>query len=163
MKETREGVVKDKERNTGIRDNVYFVNKVMDCNEEDSSEFSNPKPKFLEIYKDLLFSEQNNSSGMFSTSHVLNTDTSTSHNASNSSIRSTCASIDLSLDTHDEEILNIVEELQCSADQRIVEECTEHRHRHIQTHLLLIMLAIAVLEVHVCLQICHWIHMMRRF
>ena len=125
MKETREGVVKDKERNTGIRDNVYFVNKVMDCNEEDSSEFSNPKLKFLEIYKDLLFSEQINSSGMFSTSHVLNTDTSTSHNASNSSIRSTCASIDLSLDTHDEEILNILEELQCSTDQRIVEECTE--------------------------------------
>ena len=25
----------------------------------------------------------------------------------------------------DEEILNIVEELQCSEDQRIVEECTE--------------------------------------
>ena len=29
------------------------------------------------------------------------------------------------MDTHDEEILNILEELQCSADQRIVEECTE--------------------------------------
>ena len=31
----------------------------------------------------------------------------------------------MSLDTHDEEILNILEELQCSAGQRIVEECTE--------------------------------------
>ena len=62
---------------------------------------------------------------MFSTPPVLNTDTSTSHNASNSSIRCTCASGDLSLDTHNEEILNILEELQCSADERIVEECTE--------------------------------------
>ena len=31
----------------------------------------------------------------------------------------------MSLDTHDEEIFNILEELQCSANQRIVEECTE--------------------------------------
>ena len=29
------------------------------------------------------------------------------------------------MDTHDEDISNILEELQCSADQRIVEECTE--------------------------------------
>ena len=63
---------------------------------------------------------------MFLTSSVLNTDTSTSHNASNSSIRSTCASRNLSLDTNDEEIFNILEELQCSADQRILEECTEN-------------------------------------
>ena len=42
---------------------------------------------------------------------VVNTATSTSHGASNSSIRSTCASPDFSLDTHDEEILNILEEL----------------------------------------------------
>ena len=125
MKETRESLVSDKERNTGIRDNVSYVNKVMDCNEEDSTVFGKPKPNFSEIHKDLLFSEQINSSGMFSTPPVLNTDTSTSHNVSNSSIRSTCASADLSLDTHDEEILNILEELQCSADQIIVEKCTE--------------------------------------
>ena len=31
----------------------------------------------------------------------------------------------MSLDTDNEEILNILEELQCPADQRIVEECTE--------------------------------------
>ena len=53
--------------------------------------------------------------------------------------RSTCASTDLSLDTHDKyswecfswecnswEILSILEKLQCSADQGVVEECTEH-------------------------------------
>ena len=28
------------------------------------------------------------------------------------------------MDTHEEEILNILEELQCSSDQRIVKECT---------------------------------------
>ena len=60
---------------------------------------------------------------MVSAPPVLNTDTSTSHNASNSSIRSTCASPDLSLDTQDEEILNILEGLQGSANQRV--ECTE--------------------------------------
>ena len=125
MKETREGRVRDIERNTGIRDNVSYVNKAMDCSEEDSSEFGKPKPNFSEIYKDLLISEQINSSGMFSTPPVLNTGASTSHNASNSSIRSTCASTDLSLNAHNEKILNILEELQCSADQRIVEECTE--------------------------------------
>ena len=62
---------------------------------------------------------------MFSTPPLLNTVTSTSHNPSNSSIRSTCASADLSLDKYDGEILNILQELKCSADQRIVEECTE--------------------------------------
>ena len=82
----------------------------MDCNEEDSnSEFGKRKPNFSEIYKDLLFSEQINSSGMFSTPPVLNT-----------------------------YLIYLI-------------------------HLLLIMLAIAVLEVHVHLQICYWIHMMRRF
>ena len=65
-----------------------------------------------DIYKDLLFSEQSNSSGMVSVPPVFNTDTSISHNASNSSNRSTCASADLSLDTQLEEILNILEELQ---------------------------------------------------
>ena len=119
MKETREGVVSDKEKNKGILDNVFHVNKVMDSNEEDSSEFGKPKPHFSEIYQDLLLSEQINSSGMFSAPPVLNTDTSISYIASNSSIRSTYASANLSLDTHDEEVLNILEELQCSADQRM--------------------------------------------
>ena len=67
VKETREGVVSDKERNTGIRDNVSYVNKVMDFNEEDGSEFGKPQPNILKIYNDLLFSEQINSSGVFST------------------------------------------------------------------------------------------------
>ena len=49
-KQTRKGIVRDKERNTGIRDNVSYVNKVMDCNEEDSREFGKPKPIFLDIY-----------------------------------------------------------------------------------------------------------------
>ena len=119
MKGTKEKVVSDMERNTGIRENISCISEVMDCNEENSGEFDKPKPNFSEIYKDLLFSEQINSSGIFSTHLVLNTDTSTSHNASNS------ASADLSLDTHDEEIWNILEELQCSADQRIAEEWTE--------------------------------------
>ena len=52
---------------------------------------------------------------------TFDTNTSTSRNIS---IRSTCTSTDLSLDTHDEEILNILGELQCSADQRIVKEYT---------------------------------------
>ena len=65
---------------------------------------------------------------MFSAPPVLNTDTSTSHNASNSimrsrCIRSTCVSADFSLDTQDEEMLNILEELQGSANQGA--ECTE--------------------------------------
>ena len=65
---------------------------------------------------------------MFSAPPVLNTDTSTSHNASNSimrsrCIRSTCASADFSLDTQDEEMLNILEELQGSANQGA--DCTE--------------------------------------
>ena len=76
-----------------------------------------------DIYKDQLFSEQSNSSGMVSAPPVFNTDKSISHNASNSSIRSTCASADLSLDTQDEETLNILEELQGSANQRV--ECAE--------------------------------------
>ena len=121
MKETREGVVSDKERNTEICDHVFYVNKVMHYNEEYSSEFGKPEANFLEIYKDLLFSEQINASGMFSTPPVFNAHTSTSHNTS--SIRSTYASADMSLGTHDEEILNIFEQLQCLADQRIVEEC----------------------------------------
>ena len=116
MKETRDGVVSDKERNRGIRDNASYINKVKDYIEEDSSELGKPKPNFSEIYKDLLFSEEISFSGMFSTPPVLNTDIFTSHNASNSSINSICASADLSLDTHDEKILNILEELQCSAD-----------------------------------------------
>ena len=77
----------------------------MDFSEEDSSEFGKPEAMLLEIHKDLLFSEQINSSEMFSTPPVLNTDTSTSHN--------------------------------------------------------IIILAISVLELHVHMQICHWIHMMR--
>ena len=59
MKETREARVSDKERNTGICDNVTYVNKAVDCyEEEDTSEFDKSKPNFLEIYKDLLISEQ---------------------------------------------------------------------------------------------------------
>ena len=34
MKETRESVVSGKERNTGMTDNISYVKKVMDCNEE---------------------------------------------------------------------------------------------------------------------------------
>ena len=33
VKETREKVVSDKERNAGIRENVSCVNTIMDCNE----------------------------------------------------------------------------------------------------------------------------------
>ena len=101
MKENREGVVCDLERKTEIRDYVSYVNIVMDCNGEDSSEFGKGKLNFLEIYKELLLSEQINSLGMFSTPSVLNTDisishnashnsTSPSHNAGNNSIRSMC-------------------------------------------------------------------------
>ena len=124
MGETREEVVSDEERNTGIYDNV---NKVMDCNQKDSCDFGSPKPIFLEIYKDLLFSEQINSSKIFSVPSVLNTGTSSSHNASNISIRSTSTSVDLSLDTRDEEILNIFEVLQCSADKRLAGRCNIQR------------------------------------
>ena len=126
MKENGEGVLIDLERNTGIRGYVSHVNLVIDCNGEDSSEFGKAKPNFLEIYKDLLLPEQINSLGMFSTPSVLNTETFTSHdashnstypshNASYNSVRNMCASGDLSLDTCDEEILNILEELQCPA------------------------------------------------
>ena len=53
-KQTRKGVVRDKERNTGIRDNVSYVNKVMDCNEEDSREFGKPKPIFFGYLQHLI-------------------------------------------------------------------------------------------------------------
>ena len=76
-----------------------------------------------ECFQHLLYLTQTH--GMFSAPPVLNRDTSTSHNANNNSIRSTYASADLSLDTQDEEILNILEELQGSANQRIAEECTD--------------------------------------
>ena len=87
----------NKERNTGIRDNISYLSKAMDGNEEDSSEVGKAKSSFLENYKDMLFSKQINSTGMFSTPHVL------------------------------------------------------------------IMPAIAVLEVHVHLQNYNWIHMKKRF
>ena len=89
MKETSEERVSGKERNTVIGDNVSYINKAMECNEEDSSEFGKLKPNFSEVYRDLLISEQINSSG------------------------------DLSLNTHDEEILNILVELQCSAEKEL--------------------------------------------
>ena len=49
MKETREKVVSDKERNAGIRENVSCVNTVMDCNEKNSSETGKLKPNFSTI------------------------------------------------------------------------------------------------------------------
>ena len=73
MKETREGFVSDKERNTGIPDNVSYVNKVMECSKKDSSEFGMPKPNFWEIYKDLLLFEQMDSSEIFSTPVLIQT------------------------------------------------------------------------------------------
>ena len=94
----------NKERNTGIRDNISYLSKAMDGNEEDSSEVGKAKSLFLENYKDILFSKQINSTGMFSTPHVLNIGTP-----------------------------------------------------------ILIMPAIAVLEVHVHLQNYNWIHMKKRF
>ena len=124
MREPREEVVSDEERNTGIHDNVK---KVMYCNQTDSCDFGRPKPIFLEIYKNLLFSEQINSSKVFSVPSVLNTDTSSSHNASNTSIRSTSTFVDVSLDTRDDEILNIFEVLQCSADKRLAGRCSIQR------------------------------------
>ena len=44
MKETREREVSDGERNIRIRDNVSYVDKVMDCSQEESGEFDKPKP-----------------------------------------------------------------------------------------------------------------------
>ena len=88
-------VLSNKERNTGIRDNISYLSKAMDGNEEDSSEVGKAKSSFLENYKDMLFSKQINSTGMFSTPHVLNIGTPISYNASNSSIRSPCASAEL--------------------------------------------------------------------
>ena len=114
VKESRENVVSDEERNAGIRKNVSYVNTVMDCIEKDSSEFGNFKAIFSTPYKDLLFSGQITSSGMVSPRSVVNTDTFASHSASNSSIKSTCVSADLSFDTQDEEILNIHFLCQCS-------------------------------------------------
>ena len=61
-----EKVVSDKERNAGTRENVSYFNTVMDCNENNSSEFGKLKPIFSAIYKDLLFSEQISSSRMVS-------------------------------------------------------------------------------------------------
>ena len=49
VKETREKVVSDKERNAGIRENVSCVNTVMDCNEKNSSETGKLKPNFSTI------------------------------------------------------------------------------------------------------------------
>ena len=61
-----------------------------------------------EIYNDLLKSEQNSSSPMLNLPPPICTDTSTSKNASNSTIESGCES-----DNYDKEILSILEDLQC--------------------------------------------------
>ena len=69
-------------------------------------------PDLSEIYNDLLKSEQNSSSPMLNLPPPICTDTSTSKNASNSTIESGCES-DVCLDDYDKEILSILEDLQC--------------------------------------------------
>ena len=55
MKENREGVVCDLERKTEIRDYVSYVNIVMDCNGEDSSEFGKGKLNFWKFTRICCF------------------------------------------------------------------------------------------------------------
>ena len=51
----------------------------------------------------------------------------------------------------------------CFLSKLAPQEWFQHLLYLTQTHLLLILLTIAVLEVHAHLQICHWIHRMKRF
>ena len=104
MKETREGVVSDTERNTGMRDN-----KVMPT-------------KLWIVTKKIVVSLVG-----------LN------------------------------QIFRKFTRICCFLSKLTPQKCFQHPLHLIQTHLLLIMLAIAVLEVHVHLQLCHWIRMMGRF
>ena len=70
---------------------------------------------FSDIYKNLLEGEQTNSSRVPLSPPKICTDTSTLGNATSSSCRSN-ASEDISFNTQDNEILGILEELQCSAN-----------------------------------------------
>ena len=69
-------------------------------------------PDISEIYNDLLKSEQYNSSPMPNLPPPVCTDTSTSKNASDSTIESGFES-DVCLDYYDKEIQSILEDLQC--------------------------------------------------
>ena len=62
MKETREGEVNDGERNIEIRDQCFFSRQSygLYVTKMKKSESGEPKPKFFEICKDLLFSKQIN-------------------------------------------------------------------------------------------------------
>ena len=70
---------------------------------------------FSDFYKNVLEGEQTNSSRVPLSPPKISSDTSTLGNATSSSCRSN-ASEDISFNTQDNEILGILEELQCSAN-----------------------------------------------
>ena len=88
------------------------INAVMNSANKEIDTVGKVTPDLLEIYNDLLKSEQNSSSPMSNLPPLICTDTSTSKNASNSTIESGCES-DVCLDDYDKEILSILEDLQC--------------------------------------------------
>ena len=88
------------------------INAVMNSANKEIDTVGKVTPDLLEIYNDLLKSEQNSSSPMSNLPPLICTDTSTSKNASNSTIESGCES-DVCLDDYDKEILSILEDRQC--------------------------------------------------
>ena len=69
---------------------------------------------FSDIYKELLHDEPSNSSQIPNSPPKVCADTSSSHNATCSNVRSSNVSQDFCFNTQDKEILDILEELQCS-------------------------------------------------
>ena len=123
MKETREGVVSDKERYRGIHDNVSYVNNVMDrkivVNLVSLNQFFRKFPEICCFLRILTLTPQECSQHLL---YLIQ-----AHLMLVIAILEVRVYVQtyLSLDKHDEYMLNILKELQCPGDQRIVEECTE--------------------------------------
>ena len=88
------------------------INAVINSATKEIDTMGKATPDLSEIYNDYLKIEQNSSSLMLNLPPAICTDTSTSKNASNSTIESGCES-DVCLDDYDKEILSILEDLQC--------------------------------------------------
>ena len=94
-----------------------FVKSVSKCKNKEGSK-ERKVTDLSDIYNNLIQGEQSNFSRSPNSPPLVCTDTSLSNNATSSDVRSGIVSEDLCLNTQDEEILNILEELQCPRDDR---------------------------------------------
>ena len=99
----------EKEGTFAVKDGI---NAVMNNGTKEIDTVGKVTPDLSEIYSDLLKSELSSSSPVSNLPPPNCKDTSTSKNASNSTIESGCES-DVCLDDYDKEILSILEDLQC--------------------------------------------------